>query len=154
MDNPVVLALCVDGVQDEALVAAAMPWIGRFERVEVWCAYGDEAAREFAAVRERHGRPHHPPPPPPHPHDDPDRAQAEAIANSAITLLRERGIVAAPRVLGGGRDPGHAVAAASTPQIALLLSSGHRGGIGPKSIGHTARFVIDHATGPVIVVRL
>jgi nucleotide-binding universal stress UspA family protein len=151
--DPVVLALCVDGVQDEALVAAATPWIGRFARVEAWCAYGDEAARDLAAVRERHGRPHHPPPPPHH-HDDPDRAQAEAIANAAIALLRERGISATPRVLGGGRDPGHAVAAASTPDIAVFLSSGHRGGIGPKSIGHTARFIIDHATGPVIVVRL
>lgn len=153
MDNPVVLAICVDGVQDEALVAAAMAWTPRFERVEVWCAYGDEAGRELAAVRERHGRPHHPPPPPHH-HDDPDRAQAEGIANAAIALLRARGIASAPRVLGGGRDAGHAIAAASTPEIALLLSSGHRGGIGPKSIGHTARFVIDHATGPVIVVRL
>lgn len=150
MDNPVVLALCVDGVRDEALVAAATPWTARFERVEVWCAYGDEAARELEAVRERHGR--HPPPQ--HHHDDPDREQAEAIANAALSLLRARGVTATPRVLAGGGDPGHTIAAASTPKIALLLSSGHRGGIGPKSIGHTARFVIDHATGPVIVVRV
>ncbi|MGH7661806.1 MAG: hypothetical protein ACRENA_12935 [Vulcanimicrobiaceae bacterium] len=150
MDHPVVLALCVDGVQDEALVAAAMPWTPRFERVEVWCAYGDVAARELAAVRERHGRPH---PPPPHHHDDPDRTQAGAIADATIAALRSHGINATPRVMGG-HDAGHAIAAASTPGIALLLSSGHRGGVGPKSIGHTARFIIDHATGPVIVVRL
>lgn len=145
MDSPVVLALCVDGIGDEALVAAALPWIARFERVEVWCAYGDNAARELAAVRERHGRPHH--------HDEPDRAQAGAIADAMTGLLRARGIEAIPRVFGG-LDPGHAIAAASASEIALFLSSGHRGGIGPKSVGHTARFIIDHATGPVIVIRL
>jgi nucleotide-binding universal stress UspA family protein len=158
-----ILALCVDGVRDELLVEAALPWTGHFARVEVWCAYGDAAARELEHLRERHGRPHHPPPhqppprhrpssPPRHPEPDPDREQAEAIAARAAGLLAARRVAANPRVLGG-RDAGHAIAAASTPDIALFLAAGHRGGIGPKSIGHVARFVIDHAIGPVIVVR-
>ena len=144
-------ALCVDGVDDEALISAAMPWISQAGRIEVWCGYGDEAARELEHIRERHGRPH----PPHHPHEDdvPDREQAAAIAQAAVDLLRERGISATPRTLSG-RDAGHAVAAATTREVAVLLGSGHRGGIGPKSIGHVARFIIDHATGPVIVLKL
>lgn len=144
------LALCVDGVADEELVAAAVAWIPSFAGVEVWCAYGDLALRELAHQRERHGHP----PPPPHKHGpDPDREQAEAIARRGAELLGAKGIDAAQRVFGG-RDPGHALAEASTPAIALFLASGHRGGVGPKSIGHVARFVIDHARGPVIVVKI
>lgn len=150
-----VLALALDGIEDERLIDDAISWASHFERVEVWCAYGDRAMRELEHQRERHGRPHPPPPPPRHaPHGpDPDREQAQAIAARGVELLRARGITAQARLLGD-RDPGHALAAASNPDVTLLLASGHRGGIGPKSIGHVARFVIDHARGPVIVLRL
>ena len=139
-----VLAVCVDGVADEQLIAAAFAWQPLFDRLEVWCGYGDVAARELVHVRERHGRAGG--------DNDPDRVQAEALARRAAALLREQTIDAEARVFGG-RDPGHAIAAASTADIALLLGAGHRGGVGPKSIGHVARFIIDHAAGPVIVVR-
>ena len=144
-----VLALTLDGVDDEALIDAALPWTSHFEGLEIWCAYGDRAMRELEHQRERHGRPH---PPPPHA-PDPDRDQAEAIAARGIELLRARGLTATTRILGD-RDPGHALAAATGPNVTLLLAAGHRGGIGPKSVGHVARFVIDHARGPVIVLRL
>jgi len=150
---PLVLALCLDGVDDEALVRAAKPWFARFERIEVWCGYGDAAARELAHLRERHGRPPAPPPPPHRERDDPDREAAEAIAQKGVALLRSEGSEATSRIFGGA-DPGHALAEASTPDVALFLSSGHRGGIGPKSIGHVARFIVDHAGGPVILVKL
>jgi nucleotide-binding universal stress UspA family protein len=145
-----VLAVCVDGVQDEQLIAAALEWVPAFQRTQVWCGYGDVAARQLEQLRDRHGRPG--PPPPKHHENDPDRAQAEAIAERAVALFREKNVEAEARVLGD-RDPGHAIAAASSAETALLLAAGHRGGVGPKSIGHVARFVIDHATGPVIVVR-
>ena len=32
------LAICLDGIEDDALVAAALPWIAAFEQVEAWCA--------------------------------------------------------------------------------------------------------------------
>jgi len=147
-----VLALALDGIEDEKLIDAAVPRAPHFERVEVWCAYGDLAMRELEHQRERHGRPHSPPPPPKH-GPDPDRDQAEAIAARGLELLSARGVTARPRVLGD-RDPGHALAAATEPNVTLLLAAGHRGGIGPKSVGHVARFVIDHARGPVIVLRL
>ena len=143
------LAICFDGIEDDALVAAALPWIAAFERVEAWCAYGDLAARELAYVRRAHGRP---PPPPHRAHDEVDR-QAEAIAEGGVALLRAAKLEAQSRILGG-RDPGHALAEASGPDVTLFLAAGHRGGIGPASVGHVARFTIDHARGPVIVVRL
>jgi hypothetical protein len=143
------LAVCLDGVEDEELVAAALPWTGAFERVEAWCAYGDLAARELAYVRHGHGRPA----PPPHAHDEVDRRQAEAIAESGAALLRAANVEAQPRTLGG-RDPGHALAEASGPGVTLFLAAGHRRGIGPKSVGHVARFAIDHARGALLVVRL
>ena len=147
-----VLAIALDGIEDERLIDAAIPWTSHFERVEVWCAYGDLAMRELEHQRERHGRPRPPPHHPPH-GPDPDRTQAEAIAAHGIELLGARGITATARVLGD-RDPGHALAAATEPNVTVVLAAGHRGGIGPKSIGHVARFVIDHARGPVIVLRL
>jgi nucleotide-binding universal stress UspA family protein len=146
------IALALDGVDDEELIKRALPWIPRFEHVEVWCAYGDVALRELAHQRERYGRHQPPPPPPPH-GPDPDRAQAEAIAKRGVDLLHEQNIEATSRILGD-RDPGHALAAATSQDVVLFLAAGHRGGIGPKSIGHVARFVIDHATGPVILIRM
>lgn len=143
------LAICLDGIEDDALVAAALPWIAAFEHVEAWCAYGDLAARELAYVRHAHGRP----PPPHRVHDEVDRRQAEAIAEGGVALLRAAKLEANSRILGG-RDPGHALAEASGPDVALFLAAGHRAGIGPASVGHVARFAIDHARGPLIVVRL
>jgi len=143
------LAVCLDGVEDEALIAAALPWALRFDWVEIWCAFGDLAARELQHLRDRHGRP----PPPPRRHDDIDREQAEAVAERGLALARLANLEAQARILSG-RDPGHAIVAASGPDVALLLAAGHQGGVGPKSLGHVARFVIDHATGPVIVLRL
>jgi hypothetical protein len=143
------LAICLDGIEDDALVAAGLPWIAAFEQVEAWCAYGDLAARELAYVRHAHGRP----PPPRRVHDEVDRRQAEAIAEGGVALLRAAKVDAQSRILGG-RDPGHALAGASGPDVTLFLAAGHRAGIGPSSVGHVARFTIDHARGPVIVVRL
>lgn len=144
------LAICLDGIEDDEFVAAALPWVAAFERVEVWCAYGDLAARELAYVRRGHGRP---PPPPPDARDEVDRRQAEAVAAGGVALLRAARVEAQPRVLRG-RDPGHALAEASAPDVTLFLAAGHRRVTGPKSVGHVARFAIDHARGPVLVVRL
>ncbi len=100
---------------------------------------------------ERHAPPPGPPPPPHH--DSVDQEQAQAIVQRASALLRAHQIDAHERILGGS-DSGHALAQASTPDVALFLAAGHGAGTGPKSVGHVARFVVDHALGPVIVVRL
>jgi len=145
------IAVCVDGVEDENVIAAAIPWVSRFGEVEVLCAYGDVAGRELQHARDRHGRP---PPPRPH-HDDEtfDREQAEAIAARGVTLMAQQNVKAGARVISG-RDAGHALAAASGSEVALLLAAGHREDVGPHSVGHVARFVVDHARGPLIVIRV
>jgi nucleotide-binding universal stress UspA family protein len=142
--------LCVDGVEDEALVEAARDILASSQRIEVWCAYGDEAQRLMTAIRERH---HAPPPPPPHPDEKLDAEQAHAIAERGVAIVANAGFSATMRTLRG-RDPGHAIAAASAPDFTVILAAGHRRETGPKSVGHVARFVIDHAAGPVLVLRI
>jgi len=144
--------VCFDGVESAELVKAATPFLGAFERVEAWCAYGDVAGRELAYVLRRHGRPA------PRQEREACRAmldeeQADAIAERGAALLREAGFPAAPRAVTGG-DAGHALVEAAGARVALIVGAGHLPGAGPKSIGHVARFVIDHARAPVIVVRL
>lgn len=144
-------ALCFDGVEDEALVESAKEFLAAFAPLEAWCAYGDAAERVFQTALERHhGRQ------PPHPgpaHPGPDGEQAAAIAGRGVGLLRRAGADATARTLGG-RDAGHALAEASSGEILLIIAAGHRAESGPKSLGHVARFVIDHAGGPVLVLRL
>jgi hypothetical protein len=87
------LAICLDGIEDDALVTAALPWIAAFEQVEAWCAHGDLAARELAYVRHAHGRP---PPASPRARRARSRRQAEAIAEGGVALLRGKGRSAVP----------------------------------------------------------
>jgi nucleotide-binding universal stress UspA family protein len=140
-------AVCFDGIDDEALVAAARPFLAHFTDVEAWCAYGAEAEHLAEHVRERH---HGPPPPRPHP--SLDEEQALSIANHGVALLQRDGIAAKGRTIAG-TDAGHAIFSAGDDQTVILLSAGHKGGTGPKSIGHVARFVADHARGPVLLLR-
>jgi nucleotide-binding universal stress UspA family protein len=143
-------ALCFDGVDDEALVDAASELLRGFVRLESWCGYGDAAERFIEDVAERHHAPH-----PHHPHDQRtiDAEQAEAIADHGVALLQRAAFSGAARTFAG-RDPGHAIAEASDTETVLILGAGHRSGIGPKSVGHVARFIVDHARGPVLILRL
>jgi hypothetical protein len=143
-------ALCFDGVEDDAIVAAAQAFLQCCARIESWCAYDDTAERTLEAALARHHGP--PPPRPPH-HPSLDAEQAGAIANHGVELLRRAGFTATPRTFAG-RDAGHALATQSSPEIVLIIAAGHRPELGPKSVGHVARFMIDHARGPVLVLRL
>jgi nucleotide-binding universal stress UspA family protein len=138
-------ALCFDGVDDDALVQAARPFLRHFDTIESWCAHGAEAEHLLLDVARRHHAPPH--------HPAIDAEQAEAIARRGVERLQRCGLHAVARTLGG-RDAGHALAAASAADVTLVLSAGHRAGTGPKSVGHVARFVIDHARGPVLLLRL
>jgi nucleotide-binding universal stress UspA family protein len=146
------LAVCFDGIDDEALTMAAVPFVRGYDAVESWCGYGDEAQRLVEHVAQRHHGPPHPPPMHHH-HSALDEEQARAIAQHGVALLKRENVAATARTLGGDNAE-HAIAAATEPGVLLLIAAGHRGGIGPRSVGHVARFVIDHARGPVLVVRL
>ncbi len=141
-----IAALCFDGDEDEELIDAALELLPAFERVEAWCAYGDYADQVLQEMEARHHAPHHPP------REIADSEQAFAIAKHAVALLAKAGIDATPRGMSG-RDPEHVLAEESGPERMLIMFAGHRRGVGPKSIGHVARFVLDHAKGPVLLLR-
>lgn len=144
-------AVCFDGIDDEALIEAASGLLRCFENIEAWCAYGDEAQRLLDDVAERHHGPPHRPPHPPH-HGTIDAEQAEAISAHGVELLQRAGFASTARTLRG-IDPGHAIAEASGGEYVVIIAAGHREGVGPKSVGHVARFVVDHGLGAVTVVR-
>jgi hypothetical protein len=142
-----IAALCFDGIDDRALIDAARDFLANTAQIESWCAYGDVAERLLSNFAERHHAPHAP-----RHHPTFDAEQAEAIAKHGVELLGQAGFSAIPRTFGG-RDPGHALAVASRLDVTLVLAAGHRAEIGPKSVGHVARFVVDHARGPLLLLR-
>jgi nucleotide-binding universal stress UspA family protein len=88
-----------------------------------------------------------------------DAATAEhtrAILDAAEASLRRRGLPVEPPQIRVG-EPGReicAVAAATEASLVVLFASRRaRVPTGPGSVGHTARFVLDHAPCPVLLVR-
>ena len=122
------LAICVDGVEDDELIDAALAWTARFDRIDVWCAYGDAAARELAYVRGRHGRPppEHGPRAPPPPERLPRRTTTALTrrapgdaAQRAWALLRAHQ-QSMPTSASWRLDSGHALAKRDTSDVALF----------------------------------
>lgn len=78
------------------------------------------------------------------------------ILDAAEADLRRRGLPSEPPQIRMG-EPGReicAVAAAIGARLIVLFASRRAdAGSGPHSVGHTARFVLDHATCPVLLVR-
>jgi nucleotide-binding universal stress UspA family protein len=88
-----------------------------------------------------------------------DAATAEhtrAIMDAAEASLRRRGLQLDPPQIRVG-EPGReicAVAAAIGAGLVVLFASRRAQAFsGPGSVGHTARFVLDHAPCPVLLVR-
>jgi nucleotide-binding universal stress UspA family protein len=88
-----------------------------------------------------------------------DTATAEhtrAILEAAEVSLRGRGLAFDPPQIRVG-EPGReicAVALAVEARLVVLFASRrNRAKSGPGSVGHTARFVLDHATCPVLLLR-
>jgi nucleotide-binding universal stress UspA family protein len=86
---------------------------------------------------------------------DPGPRVAELAAAAAADLLD-----AAARRLGrpcqqlnrGGQPEREVVTAASGADLLILARDGDRSRLGPKSLGKTTRFVVDHAPCPVLMV--
>lgn len=107
-------------------------------------------------------RPRPPPPPPgrPQPLDPVDRAEAEAGA-AALEEARREAEGAGARIstqVERGRPEQVIVQVAQEQRcdlIAIQASEGAAGRprLGPKSVGHTARFVLDHAPCDVLLLR-
>jgi nucleotide-binding universal stress UspA family protein len=82
-----------------------------------------------------------------------EKASAKDILNAGLRYLAR-----AETIEREGR-PGHEivnVAAEWQADVVLICARAQYGGkaiIGPKSVGHVARFVLDHAPCPVLLVR-
>jgi nucleotide-binding universal stress UspA family protein len=88
-----------------------------------------------------------------------DAATAEhtrTVLEAAEAALRTRGLVIDPPQIRVG-EPGReicAIAAAIGASLVVLGASRHgQARAGPGSLGHTARFVVDHAPCPVLLGR-
>ncbi len=151
------IVLCVDGGRPERLIGRAVPLVA------------DEA--EWVPVHVIDSRPRVDlgllrvamqgggPIPPAH------RAAIEAagqehahvVVRAATAALEARGLTAAQAVIRVG-EPGRnlcAAAAEMNADLVVLFASRHsdRDSSGPASVGHTARFVVDHAPCPVLIIR-
>jgi nucleotide-binding universal stress UspA family protein len=104
-------------------------------------------------LRERFLR--HPGPPPPR-----EEEMRQAERSSAQDILNEglRHFPGAEPLLKEGRPEREIVNTAAEWQADLVIicpraEYGGRHPIGPKSVGHVARFVLDHSPCPVLLVR-
>src|SRR5919201_862238 len=86
-----------------------------------------------------------------------EAARAEAITKEAEAAARE--LQAHSRIVTEAGEPGRVLVSVAADQRADLIVVGARSGdmsvpAGPKSLGHTARFVVDHSPCPVFLLRL
>lgn len=84
--------------------------------------------------------------------------QAEEVSAQDILAEGERAFPGAERIQRIGRPEREIVniAAEWNAELILICPRTHYGDkptIGPKSVGHAARFVLDHAPCPVLLVR-
>ncbi|GDY30083.1 universal stress protein [Gandjariella thermophila] len=90
-----------------------------------------------------------------HPELDPGTRMERLAATSAERLLRaaaERLGRPCTRVERAGRVEREVVAAAERADLLVLARDGDRTRLGPRSLGHTSRFVVDHAPCAVLLV--
>ena len=110
---------------------------------------------ETLAEGSRHGllgRRRHPPPPGPPGPPEPLRAISDEAAEALLAEARERIGRDARTERRRGRV-GHEVAAAAEGMDLLVLArDGDHSRLGPHSLGPAARFVVDHAPCPVLLV--
>ena len=109
--------------------------------------------RDIEHARERHFRPPVPPPGREHQMVEAEQASAEEIIDEGLRYLS-----GAETLRREGRPEREIVNAAADWEADLILicpraeyRDKHK--IGPKSVGHVARFVLDHAPCPVLLVR-
>ena len=86
---------------------------------------------------------------------DPGTQVADIAATAAQRLLDDaadrfgRPCIKIQRV---GRPETEVIAAAAGADLLVVARDGDRGHLGPRSLGHASRFVVDHAPCPVLLV--
>ncbi len=90
-----------------------------------------------------------------HPERDPGHRVeelAEAAARHLLSVAAAEFGRPATTVNRHGRPEDEVVAAAENADLLIAARDGDRTRPGPKSLGHTTRFVVDHAPCPVLLV--
>jgi nucleotide-binding universal stress UspA family protein len=90
-----------------------------------------------------------------HPEHDPGARLADLAATSAEELLAAAAArLARPctQTTRTGRPEREVVAAAEHASLLILARDGDQTRLGPKSLGHATRFIVDHAPCPVLLV--
>ncbi len=87
-----------------------------------------------------------------------DTSATDVLAEARAYLLAQRPTAAVETVVRRGRPEREIIAVAnSLPRALMVIGTrpGGRGSLprGPASIGHVARFVLDHAPGDVLLLR-
>jgi nucleotide-binding universal stress UspA family protein len=150
------ILLCVDGAAPDALLEAALPlltqaavWVpthvvdARGRRDLGFLRGGITGAGPLSRAQQQAI-------------DDATAEHTRAILEASDASLRRRGLVADPpqiRVGEPGREICAVAAAVGAALVVLFASRRARVVTGPGSVGHTARFVLDHATCGVLLVR-
>jgi nucleotide-binding universal stress UspA family protein len=133
----------------EATVDAAAALLPAQAEVELVHVAGDAEALVRAG---RHGLLGRHQPKPPHERDPVSMAsaeEAEALLADARARLGRDATTSARR----GRAADEVLDAVLGAEILVLARGGEPDHLGPKSIGHAARFVLDHAPCDVLLVR-
>jgi nucleotide-binding universal stress UspA family protein len=104
-----------------------------------------------------HRRPDHGPPPHEAALDEAEEAAGRAAVEEALAVAQQSGLKAEANVRTGNPER-TIVEFAREMQASLIAISGREGEeglphVGPVSVGHTARFVIDHAPCDVLLLR-
>ena len=159
---------CLDGTNSEQ-IGKALEMLSAVQPITVGLLHVTDTRprEEMDRIRERFWRhplhPHHPPAPPPAQLPLPSSREEEIYEvekASAEEILKEgRGFCGgAESMEREGRPEREIVNLAAEWRADLIIVCSRtayrmKEEIGPKSVGHTARFVVDHAPCPVLLLR-
>jgi nucleotide-binding universal stress UspA family protein len=145
---------CLDGTNVDP-VSKATEMLSTSQPLAIGLIYVTDTGprHDIEHLRERFLRPPGHPPPREEEMRQAEKASAQDILNEGL-----RYFPAAEALQRQGRPEREIVNTAAEWQADLVLicpraEYGGRHAIGPKSVGHVARFVVDHAPCPVLLVR-
>ncbi|MBV9170854.1 MAG: universal stress protein [Chloroflexi bacterium] len=156
MDYEARVLLCVDGASASQLLASALPLVAtpaHWRAVHVVDARG---RMDLGALRHAIGGAG---PLPPHQVEAIEEAgtqHANLVLDAATAAFNERGLLSEAGLVRVG-EPGREICTAANAWpadlVVLRASRRSRPEPAPRSVGHTARFVLDHAPCPVLLIR-
>jgi len=145
---------CLDGTNVEQ-VSKAITMLSQTQPPTLGILYVTDTGprHDIDHIRERFFRPPGPPGPREHEMRQAEHAAADDILNEGLRYLPN-----AEPLQCEGRPEREIVNVAAEWQADLVIlcplaQYGGKPTIGPKSVGHVARFVIDHAPCPVLLLR-